>query len=64
MIEIIKHGDSRMKMECPKCHCVFVYTDNEVVRTRFENLAPVVICPECTYNIDPIYAEPLINEEK
>ena len=63
MIEIIKHGNSRSKMECPKCHCIFIYTDDEVIKTGFKNLVPVVICPECTHNIDPIFAEPVESSE-
>lgn len=63
MIEIIKHGNSRMKMECPKCHCIFAFDDVDILRTRHKDLSPTVICPECTHNIDPIFAEPVESSE-
>lgn len=63
MIEILKHGNLRSKVECPNCHCVFAFDDTDIVRTRYSNLSSVVICPECTHNIDPIFAEPLENKD-
>ena len=63
MVEILKHGNLRSKVECPNCHCVFAFDDTDIVRTRHSNLSSVVICPECTYNIDPIFAEPLENKD-
>ena len=63
MVEILKHGNLRSKVECPNCHCVFAFDDTDIVRTRHSNLSSVIICPECTYNIDPIFAEPLENKD-
>lgn len=63
MVEILKHGNLRSRVECPNCHCVFAFDDTDIVRTRHSNLSSVVICPECTHNIDPIFAEPLENKD-
>ena len=63
MIEILKHGNLRSMVECPNCHCVFAFDDTDIVRTRHKDLSSVIICPECTYNIDLIFAEPLENKD-
>lgn len=57
MIEILKHGNTKMKVECGMCHCVFTYTKNDIFETRYKDLTPAIICPECSYNIDPIFSE-------
>ena len=63
MIEILKYGDTKKKLECPSCHCIFTYTRNDIFITRHKNLPAVVICPECSYNIDPIFSIDLEEEE-
>lgn len=62
MIEILRHGDTRLKMICPQCHCIFAFDRSDIVSTRHKDLSPVVICPECAHNIDTIFAEPLENK--
>ena len=63
MIEILKYGNTKKKIQCPNCNCIFTYTKNDIFIPRHENLPAVVICPECSYNIDPIFSIDLEEEE-
>lgn len=52
MIEIIKHGNTRKQIECLRCHCVFMFTKEDIIYALRKNLASTVICPECLYNVN------------
>lgn len=61
MIEILKNGNSKRKMECGKCHCIFTYTDTDIVINK--NRDYVVNCPECNYEVDIVFSYNLNEEE-
>lgn len=51
---IITHGDTMLHQECPKCHCEFLYQDDDIKlsETRvnaYESKTDYtyVVCPEC-----------------
>lgn len=52
MIKVLKNGITFKKIKCPRCNCEFEYTDIDIFETRFKNSKPIVICPECAYNIE------------
>ena len=48
MITIIKHGAiSQYEKTCPKCGCIFRFTDDDISRFNGPVTIQVIGCPDC-----------------
>lgn len=58
-MKVLRHGDTIKKVECPECHCVFIYsTQNDIryiVTTNDDGklmTEKYVECPECACRVE------------
>ena len=58
MITVIKHGCKPLKVECPRCGCVFLFTINDL-KTDISKLVALeyINCPECDHCLTWWYGE-------